>query len=54
MIAGVLISFPTLVGAGYFVAQTFLGARDSLDEAEVLTDVLPEEAELENSRGEWC
>ena len=43
VIAGALISVLVLAGAGYFLAQTFFGARDSLDEAEVLTDVFPEE-----------
>ena len=30
-------------GAGYFFSDVFFGARDSLDEAEVLTEVFPEE-----------
>ena len=31
-------------GAGYYLASSFFGARASLDEAEVLTDVFPEES----------
>lgn len=30
-------------GGGYLLADTFFGARDSLDEAEVLTEVFPDE-----------
>lgn len=30
-----------LGGGGYYFADLFFGARDSLDEAEVLTDVFP-------------
>lgn len=31
-------------GAGYFFVSSFFGARESLDEAEVLTDVFPDES----------
>lgn len=38
-----LVGLLALGGGGYFFADLFFGARDSLDEAEVLTDVFPEE-----------
>jgi polyisoprenyl-teichoic acid--peptidoglycan teichoic acid transferase len=38
-----LVGLLALGGGGYFFADMFFGARDSLDEAEVLTDVFPEE-----------
>lgn len=31
-------------GAGYYLVSSFFGARESLDEAEVLTDVFPDES----------
>ena len=38
-----LVGLLAVGGGGYFFADLFFGARDSLDEAEVLTDVFPEE-----------
>jgi LCP family protein required for cell wall assembly len=38
-----LVGLLAVGGGGYFFADLFLGARDSLDEAEVLTEVFPEE-----------
>ena len=38
-----LVGLLAVGGGGYFFADLFFGARDSLDEAEVLTDVVPEE-----------
>ncbi len=38
-----LVGLLALGGGGYFFADMFFGARDSLDEAEVLTEVFPEE-----------
>jgi len=38
-----LIGLLALGGGGYYFADIFFGARDSLDEAEVLIDVFPEE-----------
>ena len=38
-----LVGLLALGGGGYFFADLFFGARDSLDEAEILTDVFPEE-----------
>ena len=31
-------------GAGYYLVSSFVGARESLDDAEVLTDVFPDES----------
>ena len=38
-----LVGVLALGGGGFFFADLFFGARDSLDEAEVLTEVFPEE-----------
>jgi len=38
-----LVGLVALGGGGFFFADLFFGARDSLDEAEVLTEVFPEE-----------
>ena len=38
-----LVGLLALGGGGYFFADLFFGARDSLEEAEVLTEVFPEE-----------
>jgi LCP family protein required for cell wall assembly len=38
-----LVGLLAVGGGGFFFADLFFGARDSLDEAEVLTDVFPEE-----------
>ena len=43
-VAIVLVGLLALGGGGYFITDLFFGARDSLDEAEVLTDVFPDEA----------
>jgi polyisoprenyl-teichoic acid--peptidoglycan teichoic acid transferase len=40
----ILVGLLALGGGGYLIADIFFGARDSLDEAEVLTDVFPDEA----------
>lgn len=38
-----LVGAIALSGVGYYFADRFFGARDSLDEAEVLTEVFPDE-----------
>ncbi len=38
-----LVGLLAVGGGGYFFADLFFGARDSLDESEVLTEVFPEE-----------
>jgi LCP family protein required for cell wall assembly len=38
-----LVGLLAIGGGGFFFADLFFGARDSLDEAEVLTEVFPEE-----------
>jgi len=43
-VAVFLVGLLALGGGGYYFADLFFGARDSLDEAEILTDVFPDEA----------
>jgi polyisoprenyl-teichoic acid--peptidoglycan teichoic acid transferase len=38
-----LVGLLALGGGGYYFADVFFGARDSLDEAEILTEVFPDE-----------